>query len=357
MIVNVAASALRALTALALVTLLIVPCAAAQPAGAAPSDPVELGEDVPQPDPAPTPTAAPTGTEQEAQLAEARERFMQGLELARNNNCEGAIPEFEASYAITPRPNTLYNIARCQEQLNRYDLAIRYYEQYLASAPADDEDRPTVEATMRALQNLLGVIVVRSNVAAEVWVGGRVVGAAPGEVPIPGGRHRVEVRADGYIPIVREVEVTARSRVEVEVELERPQQTTIEQTTIEQTVVEDRGIAPGLFYGGLALTGATAVVGAGFGIRALIRRSDQRAVHPLAGDEMARLREQAKSSARIADVFFLTAGVLAVGTTVVFFLTDFSDEEDAPASDAGVTARLRPLVGRRAAGFTLDGSF
>ena len=64
---------------------------------------------------------------------------------------------------VTMRPNTLYNIARCQEQLNRYDLAIRYYEQYLSVAPPDAEDRPTVEATMRSLRNLLGVIVVTSN--------------------------------------------------------------------------------------------------------------------------------------------------------------------------------------------------
>ncbi len=101
------------------------------------------------------------------------------------------------SYALVPRPNTLYNIAQCQERLNRYDLAILYYEQYLNLAPADAEDRPTVEASMRALRNLLGIIVVASNVAAEVWVGGRVVGVAPGEVPIPGGRHPGSVAGTG----------------------------------------------------------------------------------------------------------------------------------------------------------------
>lgn len=291
---------------------------------------------------------------EDPRMVEARERFAQGLELARAENCEGAITEFEASYALAMRPNTLYNIARCQEQLNRYDLAIRYYEQYLSVAPPDAEDRPTVEATMRSLRNLLGVIVVTSNTQAEVWVGGRVVGTAPGEVPIPGGRHRVEVRADGYIPVVREVEVAARQRVEVSVTLEQPQQTTIEQTTIEQTVIEDRGIAPGLFYGGVAVTGAAAVVGMGFGIRALRLRSDQRAVNPLAYDEMARIREDVKRSARIADVFFLTAGVFAVGTTVVYFLTDFSGEE--PSASAG-RPRLRPLVGLSGGGLSLEGSF
>jgi tetratricopeptide (TPR) repeat protein len=287
---------------------------------------------------------------------EARERFVQGLELARAGNCDGAITEFQASYALAPRPNTLYNIAQCQEQLNRYDLAIRFYEEYLSVAPADAEDRPSVEASMRALSNLLGVIVVSSNVPAEVWVGGRVVGTAPGEVPIPGGRHRVEVRADGYIPVVREVEVAARQRAELQVELELPQQTTIEQTTIEQTVIEDRGLSPTIFYTGLGLTGATALVGVGFGVRALMLRGDQRAVNALAFDEMARVREDAKRSARVADVFFLTAGVFAVGTLVVYFLTDFSDAEgDAAAAQARF--RVRPSFGLSGGALMLEGSF
>lgn len=302
----------------------------------------------------PLPTASADPAPPDPRLDEARERFAQGIELARSGNCEGAISEFETSYALVPRPNTLYNIAQCQEQLNRYDLAILYYEQYLDLAPADAEDRPTVEASMRALRNLLGIIVVASNVAAEVWVGGRVVGVAPGEVPIPGGRHRVEVRADGYIPVVREVEVAARQRVELSVELERPQQTTIEQTTIEQTVIEDRGIAPTLFYSGLGLTGATAAVGLGFGVRALILRNDQRAVNPLAFDEMARIREDAKRTARLADVFFLTAGVFAVGTLVVYFLTDFSDEEPATST---ARLRLRPSFSLAGGGLSLEGSF
>lgn len=327
---------------LALIALPLFSASAVARAQGAAAEPVA---DVPPPDGSPV---------EDPRLAEARERFTRGLELARTENCEGAITEFEASYALAARPNTLYNIARCQEQLNRYDLAIRFYEQYLSVAPADAEDRPTVEATMRSLRNLLGVIAVSSNVAAEVWVGGRVVGSAPGEVPIPGGRHRVEVRADGYIPVVREVEVAARQRVTVSVVLEQPQQTTIEQTTIEQTVIEDRGISPGLFYGGLGLTGATAIVGAGFGIRALILRGDQRDVNPLAYDEMARIREDVKRSARIADVFFLTAGVLAVGTTVVYFLTDFSGEEE--SASAG-RPRLRPMVGLSGGGLSLEGSF
>ncbi len=317
----------------------------ASPMARAQGVPGDPAADVPLPDDVPV---------EDPRLVEARERFTQGLELARAENCEGAITEFQASYALAERPNTLYNIARCQEQLNRYDLAIRFYEQYLSVAPADAEDRPTVDATLRSLRNLLGVIVVNSNVAAEVWVGGRVVGSAPGEVPIPGGRHRVEVRADGYIPVVREVEVAARQRVEVSVTLEQPQQTTIEQTTIEQTVIEDRGLSPGLFYGGLGVTGAAAIVGAGFGIRALILRGDQRAVNPLAFDEMARIRDDVKRSARIADVFFLTAGVFAVGTTVVYFLTDFGGEE--PSASAG-RPRLRPLVGLSGGGLSLEGSF
>ena len=120
------------------------------------------------------------------------------------------------------------------------------------------------------------------------------------------------------------------------------EQTTIEQTTIEQTtIVEDRGISPALFYAGVGLTAATALTGAVFGIRALTIRSDQRAVNPLATDERLRLRSRAQDSARIADVFFISAGVLAVGTTVVFFLTDFGGDDAVDPPDAPHDAKAK----------------
>src|SRR5690606_8125439 len=87
---------------------------------------------------------------------EAREHFRRGLGLARAGDCQGAIAELEASFRLVARPNTLFNLAQCEERLHRYDRAIARYEEYLRVAPADADDRVAVEDTLASLRELLG---------------------------------------------------------------------------------------------------------------------------------------------------------------------------------------------------------
>ncbi len=155
----------------------------------------------------------------EATLEEAVSRFREGLTLARAGNCAGALAELRRSLSLVERPNTLFNIARCEEELYRYDRAVASYERYLEIAPSDAQDRTAVEATMRSLAGLLGTIEITTNVEAEVWLGDRRVGDAPGEVLIPGGVHAIELRAEGRFSERREVEVAARQTVRLEVEM------------------------------------------------------------------------------------------------------------------------------------------
>lgn len=264
---------------------------------------------------------------------EARERFRQGLALARAGNCAGALAELNASLELMERPNTLYNIARCHEELFRYDLAVATYDRYLQIAPADAEDRPAVEATMRQLQMLLGTIVVQSNVAAEVWIGERVVGAAPGEVLVPGGRHSLELRAEGHVPERREVEVAGRQRVEVQIELRRAQVTNVTEVTEQHThqtveVTEEGGAPPAVFFTGVGLTVATGALALGFGVKALRSRSDAEDLNPLDRDAIAAANADTKDTALLADIFMGVAGAFAVTTLVLFFLTDFDGDPD-----------------------------
>ena len=126
--------------------------------------------DAPAPD-APTPAAAPEAPVAEPaeaveapaeavpadpDMEEAISRFRQGLTLARAGNCVGAIAELQVSLRLMERPNTLFNIARCQEELFRYDLAVAAYERYMAIAPSDAPDRGAVQGTMRQLRNQIG---------------------------------------------------------------------------------------------------------------------------------------------------------------------------------------------------------
>jgi tetratricopeptide (TPR) repeat protein len=301
------------------------------PTGAAPA-PAAVDDDIPSADEDDPPDAL--------QLEEARERFLTGVALARAGNCEGALAELRASLEIVERPNTLYNAARCYEELFRYDLAVQSYERYLAIAPPDEADRAAVEATMRSLRNLLGTIVVRSNVSAQVWVGDRVVGEAPGEVLVPGGRHALELRAEGFLPVRREVEVAGRQRVEVTLELERAEVnvTNVDNRTVQ--VTEEGGAPPAVFYTGVGLTVAAGIVAAAFGGKALAERGRTEDLSPYDREGIARGNERARDAALLGDVFLGVTGALAITTVVLFFLTDF-DGDDAEARTERTEARLR----------------
>ncbi|MEC7521571.1 MAG: PEGA domain-containing protein [Myxococcota bacterium] len=276
--------------------------------------------------------------EEEARFAEARDRFRQGVGLARAGNCRGALAELSASFELLPRPNTLYNIAQCQEQLHRYDLAVEAYGRYLEMAPEDDADRPAVEATMRTLRNLLGTVHVESNVPAEVWLDDRVVGEAPGDVLVPGGSHVLELRAEGHLPERREVEVAAQRTVNVDVTL-----TTAEENVTINTTIERPPIPAPVFWGGVALTFVTAGVGAFFGVQALQIRETELARDP----RLPANTDAIEESAVIADVFFISAAIVGAATVVLAFLTDFGGE---PEPDAAEETRVRPLLGPAYAG-------
>lgn len=328
----------RFLSSFALVASFVLPALVASPAYPQEPGALEAGADAADSDAASERAEASDASEDDARVAEARERFAAGVALARAGNCAGALAELRASLALVERPNTLFNAARCYEELFRYDLAVATYERYLEVAEPEADDRAAVEATMRSLRNLLGVIVLRTNVPAEVWIGDRVVGEAPGEVLVPGGRHALELRAEGHLPARREVEVAGRQRVEVDVSLERAEMNVTNVENRHVQVVEEGGAPPALFWSGVAATGVAAVVAGAFGGAALAARGRTRALSPYDRAGIADGNDRVRRSALLADVFLGVTGALAVTTLVLYFLTDF----DGDAATPGATVRVGP---------------
>lgn len=282
-------------------------------------------------------------------VEKARHHFKQAVAFAEAGNCEGAIVEFEASYRMVPRASSLYNIAQCQEQLHRYDLAISFYERYLQEADADEEDRPSVEAALRTLRNLLGTVHIGSNVAAQVWVDDRLAGNAPGDVLVPAGRHVLELRADGYLPQRTEIQVAGREEVEVDLVLTKAR------TTVH--ITEETGLSPIVFWSGMTATIITGVVGSVFGTMALVKQGK---ANDLDEFDPARVQyaEDMDSAARNADIMFAVTGVLGIATVVVGFLTDWDGESPpptAPTEDPPAVSVV-PTVGLDHAGLQLRGA-
>lgn len=286
-------------------------------------------------------------------VVEAREHLNRGTQLLEQENYDAALAEFERAYEIVgehpARHLILYNIALAHERMFRYDLALEYYNRFLAEAPPDAPQRAEVQGTIRTLENFLATVQIQSNVAAEVWVANRQVGTAPGTIRIPAGRHTIELRAQGYTDGRREIQIAAR-------------ETQTLSFTLSELASQYRGISPVFFWGATGLAIAAALAGGGVGIGAVLRRGD---VDAQLGDDALRRDGDALEAARrdietlalTADILFGTAGVFAITAVVLAFLTDWGGAPASSATESAAALELSPFAGPSGVGLGLGGTF
>ena len=300
----------------------------------------------------PPPAAAPASeAPADPHVVEARAHFDQGAVFFERENYEAALAEFDRAYELLQgNPNqftVLYNIGQTHERLFQYDAALTAYREYLERGGEQADDRVAVQATMRALDSLLSTIHVVTNVArADVWLDDRRIGNAPGELRIPGGRHVLQLRAPGYLPNQVEVQIVARARRDVIVNLTR--------------IPTTHGLSPILFGTAAGIAVVAAAVGGGFGISALIQSGQAQAQ---LNDSVDRLRAQTLTqeqrdigqAALTADILYASAAGFAVIAGVLFVFTDFRGHPSsaAPPAHAAITPMLTPGL----AGLSLQGAF
>lgn len=268
----------------------------------------------------------------------ARQHYAQGEVLFEAENFEGALAEFQAAFDLLEgnpsQAGIAYNIGQCHERLFRYGRALEFYQRYLELAGEDAEDAADVRASIRALEGLLGTIHVTTNVEhAEVWVDDLLVGEAPGDILVPGGRHTLELRAPGYLPARREVQLAARGSLDESMPLE--------------PVPDDTRLEPiwCLLAGGVALVAAG--IGTGFWVDA---QSQWDAAGGLDLGDGAQARIDA--AALTGDVLYGTAALFAVTSITLAFFTRW---EGAPAAGPDARALIVPLPG--GAALLVGGSF
>ncbi len=93
---------------------------------------------------------------------DARKRFVEGVELARQGDYRGAIARFREADGIFRHPATTYNIAYAYQELGEYEEAIRWYRDLIAQAPARSAE---IEAVIAGLE---ARIAARRPVVVEV---------------------------------------------------------------------------------------------------------------------------------------------------------------------------------------------
>jgi len=305
-----------------LALLVVAPSARAQDvADAAPSEPVVAPEAPP-----PTPSAVDL-------------RLAQGEVLFDAGNYDAALAEFEEAYGeLASDPERfllLFNMGQCAERLFRYDEAIRYYQRYLDEGGAHAEGAADVAASIRALEGLLGTITITVNVArASVWVDGREVGTAPGELHVPGGPHTVELRASGHSSSAQQVTIAARGHVDLRIELAE--------------ISSFEGMDPIVFALTTTVTVAVLIAAVSAGISALVMH-DREVARDTSMRSLADQRTIA-DTATVADALWLAGGTLAIASIALAALTDWDGH---PSETHDTTVRLVPGVGS----IVLDGTF
>ena len=95
------------------------------------------------------------------------------------------------------------------------------------TAPGMAEDVVSVELVGHAVESLNraldsgGTLGVTTSTRADVWIDGSLRGQAPVQLQLPAGKHVVDVRANGYLPATRWVDVVTGKRADVDLSLER----------------------------------------------------------------------------------------------------------------------------------------
>lgn len=279
------------------------------------------------------------------QFAEGKKHVEMGRQFFEKEDFGAALAEFEKAYEQLEghpmRAFVYFNVGRCYEKLFQYTQALTYYQRYLDEAGPDAEDRATVEATLHALKGLLGTLVITSNVNAEVWVDNSKMGIAPGKILIPGGRHSIELRADGYESTKSEIQITARETQEL--------------TFMLNEIMEYEGLHQGLFWTGAALSVATLGAGIAFGTVAMKKDREGKDAHE--DLNQTSLTKKIDRLSLTADILYGTAAVLAISTTVIFFLTDWKNNEESPNKNSRFAPALVPAISQNAAGLVLQGRF
>jgi hypothetical protein len=145
-----------------------------------------------------------------AQAASSDELIQQGIGLRREGKDAEALELFHRAHQANPSPRSLAQIALAEQALGRWVDAEKHLGEALAADGAwIDERRAVLEETLTEIQNNVGSLEARVNVATpEIIADGVLVSKSPlARVRLAIGAHEILVRAQGFREVVRSVEI------------------------------------------------------------------------------------------------------------------------------------------------------
>lgn len=150
----------------------------------------------------------------------------QGVKAAQDKNWEVARERFEQSYALDPRPLTLFNLAVAQEHTDKLVEARDSYAAFLEQPASGDSEqfRKLARNAIPALDEAIPTLQVRASGLAAgdvIELDGREL-AATGPTPLDPGSHTIVIRRAGASIAQRTVSLVRARRDEVEIVVPAP---------------------------------------------------------------------------------------------------------------------------------------
>jgi hypothetical protein len=271
--------------------------------------------------------------------------FDSGMAKAKSGNCEGAIPDFEASNKAEPSRGALYRLALCEEETKKLTRAWTHFQELL---PQLDQADPRLLDTQQRIAALAQQIArIRIDLAAGTPVGAMVtldgselprerLGA---EIPLDPGKHVLVVKAAGRED--RNHDVNAKAGLQLTLTLEAGAPGRLPRPTPSRPL-----FAPGLVAGGVGLAGLGVM--AVTGILAIGKKGEleQACPEPTSCTELAMTRE----GKALTTASTVAAVIGLVGTTAGITLLVWSGR-------GSKTATLGPVVSANGGGVVLGGHF
>lgn len=140
--------------------------------------------------------------------------IQQGLDLRRQQRDEEALQRFQDAYNLDHSAQALAQIALAEQALGRFVEAEVHLQQALA-VQGDawiSTRRPQLQQALEQISSQLGTIQIQGGVpGAVVFVNGTERGTMPqaATLRVRAGSAVVEIRAQGYVPVQRNVNVLA----------------------------------------------------------------------------------------------------------------------------------------------------
>ncbi len=322
----------------------------------------------PQPAPPTQPAAQPAAvaqTPEATQAAAALEaEHVRGVEMRRQHRDAEARDLFRELYERTHEPRVLAWLAGAEGALGDWVSAETHLSTALAATndPWVSQLRDELVSDLAGFRQRLGLLeIISSTPGAQVVLSG-VATPLPMERPmtVRAGDVTVEVRAEGYLPEVRTIQVApgmrtpARETVNLTQRPPEPPPGTAPAVTHTTTVVAVQTGIPPLRIVGAVLAGVGAV-GLGIGIYGMVHYSSQRDDYVQAGCDVANPPVDCAgfdpSGSLTLGVASLSAGGLLVAGGLTLLLIPLNSSRSASASAVSLGAGPGEL------GLSLRGAF